>query len=100
MENSFENEKYDRAKKKVEEIKGFYGNLISYVAVNGFLVFLNLRTSPEYLWSLWPIMGWGVGLLIHGLKVFDVMPFFGKEWEEKKINELMQKEKENQNKWQ
>ena len=38
-------------------------------------------------------MGWGVGVLFHGLGVFKVMPFFGKNWEEDKIKELMEKEK-------
>ena len=103
MENRYENDdRYYKAKKRVDEIKGFYGNLISYVAVNLGLLVLNLVTSPEYLWFFWPLLGWGLGVLIHGMKVFNFMPFLGKDWEEQKIKEFMEKEKENEQKrnWQ
>jgi hypothetical protein len=96
MENKYqEEERYFKARKRVEEIKGFYGNLIAYIVVNtGFLV-LNLITSPKHLWFFWPMIGWGIGLIFHGLKVFNYMPFFSKDWEERKIKEFMDKEKEN-----
>jgi hypothetical protein len=95
-----EEDKYLLAKKKVENIKGFYGNLTSYIFVNILLIAINLWTSPNHLWFYWPLMWWGLGVLFHGLKVFEVLPSFGKDWEERKIKELMKKEKENQNKWQ
>lgn len=89
---------YYKAQKKVEEIKGFYGNLFSYVVVNAGLAVLNLVTYPQYLWFLYPLIGWGIGVAIHGMSVFNFMPFLGNEWEEKKIKELMEKQKNN--KWQ
>ncbi len=39
-------EKYEKAKKRVEEIKGFYSHLFVYIAVNIVLVIINLVTSP------------------------------------------------------
>jgi hypothetical protein len=94
MENKYqEEERYTNAKKRVEEIKGFYGNLVSYIVVNIGLMVLNLLTSPHHLWFFWPMFGWGIGLVFHGLKVFNYLPFFGKEWEEQKIREFMEKEK-------
>lgn len=101
MENNYqEEERYFKARKRVEEIKGFYGNLIAYVVVNIGLMVVNLLTSPAYLWFLWPMLGWGIGVLFHGMKVFDFMPFFGKDWEEKKIKEFMDKEEKSKNTWQ
>ena len=101
METNYqEEERYFHAKKRVEEIKGFYGNLIAYIAVNIGLMVINLLTSPEYLWFFWPMLGWGIGVLFHGMKVFNYMPFFGKEWEEKKIKEFMDKEEQSKNTWQ
>ncbi len=86
-----EQAKYQEAKKRVEEIKGFYFHLISYIVINAVLVVINLLTSPEYLWFIWPIIGWGVGLLIHAFTVFgNVM---GKAWEERKIKEILEKDK-------
>lgn len=101
MENKYqEEERYYEARKRVEEIKGFYGNLIAYIVVNIGLMVINLLTSPEYLWFFWPMLGWGIGVLFHGMKVFNYMPFFGKEWEEKKIKEFMDKEEQSKNTWQ
>ena len=101
METNYqEEERYFQAKKRVEEIKGFYGNLIAYIVVNIGLMVINLLTSPEYLWFFWPMLGWGIGVLFHGMKVFNYMPFFGKEWEDKKIKEFMDKEEQSKNTWQ
>jgi hypothetical protein len=88
-------ERYQRAKKQVEEIKGFYGHLISFVLVMVGLLFINLRYSPQYLWFFWPLLGWGIGLLFHGMKAFNYTPFLGKKWEEKKLKEFMDQEKQN-----
>lgn len=96
MENIYKDEeRYFKAKKRVEEIKGFYGNLLAYIVVNVFLLIINLVTSPEYLWFFWPMLGWGVGVFLHGMKVFNYLPFFGADWEEQKIKEFMEKEKKN-----
>ena len=86
-----EQAKYQEAKKRVEEIKGFYSHLISYIVVNAVLVVINLLTSPEYLWFIWPMIGWGLGLVIHAFFVFGNL--LGKDWEERKIKEIMEKDK-------
>ena len=98
--NYQEEERYFQAKKRVEEIKGFYGNLIAYVVVNTGLMVVNLLTSPNYLWFFWPLLGWGIGVFFHAMKVFNFIPFFGKDWEEKKIKEFMEKEEKSKNTWQ
>ncbi|UGS24320.1 2TM domain-containing protein [Flavobacterium channae] len=82
-----ENLAYQRAKDKVEQLKGFYGNLISYCIVIPFLIFINLRTS-NFQWFWFPMLGWGMGLTFHALETFG----YGKSWEERKINELMNKD--------
>lgn len=98
MENQ-EYENYKKAQKKVSDIKGFYGHLITYVLVNAVLIFINLRYSPQYLWFLWPMLSWGVGLLINGIIVFDAIPFLNKNWEERKIKQFIEEEKSKQNKY-
>jgi hypothetical protein len=86
MGNVYQNEEqYFIAKKKVEDIKGFYGNLTSFIVVNSVLVVINIVTSPQYLWFFWPLLGWGIGVVSHGLRVFGFISFFGKDWEERKI---------------
>ncbi|MCF6132579.1 2TM domain-containing protein [Flavobacterium wongokense] len=92
-----EYERYQRAQKQVNEIKGFYGNLAMYITVNLFLMFINLKYSPEYLWFFWPLLGWGIGVVFHGMKAFNYTPFLGREWEERKMKEFMDKEKQQNN---
>ena len=93
--NSNDFERYQRAQKQVENIKGFYGHLVSFVFVIFLLLVINLKYSPEYLWFFWPMLGWGIGLLFHGLKAFNYSPFLGKDWENRKIKEFMDNEKQN-----
>jgi len=88
-----ENKKYDKAKKRVEEIRSFYSHLFVYVVVNVGLFLLNIITSPRSLWFYWVLIGWGIGLAIHALNIFGTEKILGKDWEEKKIKELMEKDK-------
>ncbi len=88
-----EQESYERAKKRVEELRSFYTHLFVYLAVNAGLFLLNILTSPRHLWFYWPLIGWGIGLAIHGLSVFGTEKMLGKDWEERKIKELMDKDK-------
>ncbi|MDF4202591.1 2TM domain-containing protein [Maribacter sp. SA7] len=83
--------RYEKAKKRVEEIKGFYGNLTSYCIVIPVLAFINYRTT-SFVWVIFPAVGWGIGLIAHGLKAYGLNPLFGQDWEEKKIKELMEKD--------
>ncbi|WP_267403604.1 MULTISPECIES: 2TM domain-containing protein [unclassified Chryseobacterium] len=79
---------YERAQKRVKEIKSFYGNLISYCIVIPSLIIINLITSPGNIWFVFPMLGWGIGLAAHGISVFAI----GKNWEEKKIREILEKQ--------
>ena len=91
-----EQDAYYRAKKHVEEIKGFYGNLISYCLVIPFLMFINYKTYWDFQWFWFPMLGWGMGIIFHGFSVFG----YGKTWEERKIKELLEKEQQqNNNTW-
>lgn len=76
-----------QARKRVKEIKKFYSNAIAYVLVNTFLVVLNLVTSPEHLWFIYPLLGWGLGLASHATQVYG-MPGLSSDWEERKVREL------------
>lgn len=86
---------YEKAAKRVEELKGFYGNVISYCIFIPFLIFINFQTSPKYHWFWWPMLGWGIGVISHGIKTFGI----GTDWEERQIKKYMEKEEENARKW-
>ena len=90
-----ENMAFVRAKDRVDKLKGFYGNLISYCTVIPILIIINLNTSSKFQWFWFPMLGWGLGLTFHAFETFG----FGKSWEEKKIQEILNKENSSNNKW-
>jgi len=87
---NFKNEStaYYRAKKRVFELKSFYGNLLSYCMVIPILIYYNLTYSPQFQWFWFSACGWGFGLIMHALKVYG----YSSAWEERKIKEILEKE--------
>ncbi len=61
---------YELARKRVEEKKGFFVHLSVYIVVNIILVLIWVFTGPGFPWFAFPLGGWGIGLLFHGLGVF------------------------------
>lgn len=86
-----EEEKYRRAKARVEEIKGFYIHLFLYILINCGLLAINLFFSRNHWWFFWPLLGWGIGIAAHGLTVFGLGGFLGKDWEERQVKKIMEK---------
>lgn len=92
-----EEEAYLRAKKKLDNLKGFYWHLASYIVVNIFLIIL-IGVNSGSFWHFGTFataIFWGIGLLFHFLGVFGPDFIFGKSWEDRKIKEIMDKEKRN-----
>lgn len=87
MENT---QAYEEAKKKVQAKLGFYHHLIVYAGVNVLLIIINLVTSPGDLWFQWPLLGWGIGLFMHGVGLFRVSAM--KSLERRLIEEEMKKQ--------
>ena len=86
---------YIRARKHVEELKGFYYNLAAYCLVIPFLIFINYRTYWEFKWFWFSAIGWGIGLSFHAYKVFVNDGVLGRDWERRKIEKFMEEEKNN-----
>ena len=62
---------YEQAKKRVEAKKGFYVHLTVYILVNILLVLVwAFAAGGGFPWFVFPLVGWGIGLLFHGLGVF------------------------------
>ena len=85
--NSKDN-KYINAKKRVEELKGFYYHIISTLFIIPLLIFINYKTSWGFQWFWFPVGGISISIIIHAFTVFG----FGSEWEDRKVRELMEKE--------
>lgn len=97
--------KYENAIKRIKKIKGFYIHLLVYVVINIMIIVVNiqnLETGESYFQfkNFFTAFFWGIGIVSHALSVFGPDLFLGNDWEEKKIKELMDKEKRDQQKWQ
>jgi hypothetical protein len=62
------------AKQRLEDKRGFYGNLVSYLVVNAVLVVIWAVSDSGSFWPIWVIGGWGIGLALHGWDVFFRRP--------------------------
>ena len=84
---------YERARRKVRSLRGFYRHLAVYLVVNAGFVALHLLAPWGRPWFWFPMLGWGAGVLVHGLGVWGGSFWLGTEWEERKIAALLAREK-------
>ena len=91
-------EEYQKARDRVQEVKGFYAHAAMYLLANVALAVLNLATLAKndgIIWFVWPLIGWGIALAVHALSVFGIGRFLGKDWEQRQIQqELDRRHKE------
>ena len=73
----------------VRKRRGFYIHLFQYLVIVSILTLVNLVVSPQRLWVLWVIGGWGLGLLMHGFSVFRSTGFLGAEWERAQVEKRL-----------
>jgi 2TM domain len=85
------------ARRRVAAMQGFYIHAGVFAAVMLVLLIINAVSGGTW-WVQWPLLGWGIGLLAHGLAVFGSALFglqsfrlFSAEWEERKVKEIVDK---------
>ncbi len=83
----------EQARRHVREIREFYVNALMFAVVIPVLWVVNLMGTPKVLWAQWPTLGWGFGVLIHGMFTFGGRSLFGPEWEERKVQEILARER-------
>ena len=81
-----------RARRRLAAEKGFYVHLAIYVIVISGLFVINAVTGHGRWWFVWPAIGWGIGLTIHALSAFGMIGLLGRDWEERRLKELMEEE--------
>jgi hypothetical protein len=88
-------------RRRVHRLAEFYQHCLTFVVVISGLWALNAYyvwggyVPDRWVswWAVWPTFGWGIGLVAHGLSVLPVWGFFSTEWEERKVRELMERER-------
>jgi len=84
-----EEELYSLARKRVEEKKGFYIHFAVYIVVNILLVIIWAVTGAGFPWFVFPLGGWGIGVLFHFLGVFVFSRPGG--WERREIEKEVER---------
>ncbi len=94
-----EQERYRRAKEAVEARKGFLSHFLIYLLVNAGLFLINLLTRRDggSWWFYWPLLGWGIGVAVHAVSAYGFFGLFGRDWEEREIRRLMDKDRDAEN---
>lgn len=82
---------YLAARERAEAIQGMYIHLLVYVVVNAGIFGINWVTTggDGPWWFYWPLLGWGIGVLIHLLTV--AFPVFGSNWIDRKTEQILDK---------
>lgn len=93
-----------RAKKQVDELKGFYIHLLVYILVNIFIttvtVVARVNGGESFVDAFFSFASfstaifWGIGLGFHAAKVYNFSPLFSKDWEERQIKKYIEKDKQ------
>jgi energy-coupling factor transporter transmembrane protein EcfT len=98
-------EKYNKAKERVTQLKGFYSHLAAYVVINSFIlvnIFIRNQARGETFWQ-WPtfvtLFFWGIGLLFHAWHTFGTNVFLSKQWEQKQIEKYVEKDRKESEKY-
>ncbi|MFP2996684.1 2TM domain-containing protein [Spongiivirga sp. MCCC 1A20706] len=99
---NYSQQKLERARKRVKDLRGFYSHVLVYIIINIFIAIghyiIEYKYFPEQDFSGWSYLttpiGWGIGLLVHGLWVHRVGFSLFRNWEQRKIEQLMKEDQE------
>lgn len=75
--------------RQVRKLRGLYSHIISYVVVMSGIAAINLILMPRVIWFIYPLLGWGIGIISHAVSVLNVLPWFGPEWERRQVEKRL-----------
>ena len=55
---------------RIRAKRGFWLHFATYLAVNALLVVIWAMTSPAHFWPIWPMLGWGIGVIANAVSVY------------------------------
>src|SRR6266487_12988 len=78
-------ERREQAIKRIKAKNDFKIHLVVYLAVNAMLVVIWAFTNAGFFWPIFPIVGWGIGVVINGYVAYQ-----GNVYTEEQIQREMQ----------
>lgn len=103
---AFNEVKFEKANKRVKELKDFYRHIVVFVVINGFLYLLKSGVLTEFLpkgfptepyyydWINGNLVIWGLILAVHTAYVYRSKFTFFQKWEERQIQKYLDKDRE------
>ncbi|HIP39423.1 MAG TPA: helix-turn-helix domain-containing protein [Desulfocapsa sulfexigens] len=76
---------------EVKKLKRFYKKIVRFGFLIGLLLVINLIFSPDYLWVVWPALGWIMVMAWKGLQTYVFTTAFGSAWEERQVQKRLDK---------
>jgi hypothetical protein len=66
----------ERALKRLKKRRDFKAHLLVYLLVNAFLVVIWYVTTPGgFFWPVFPLVGWGIGVVMNAWDVYVAQDF-------------------------
>ena len=81
-------ERLARARRRLAALKAFYVHIFIFALVLAALTVINAAVGGPW-WVLWVLLGWGIGILAHGLTVFGQSSRAIADWEERKLRQYL-----------
>jgi len=82
---------FELAKQRAIAKLVFYIHAIVFAFVNVILMVVNLTMTPQNIWFIWPLLGWGLGLLAHAAVVY-----FPSQWGGQLMKRMIRRELDKQ----
>lgn len=82
--------RYKAAKERAEQVQGLLIHLMIYAVVNLCLFAIDVLTGGGW-WFFWPLLGWGIGLIVHVLVTF--VPVFTPDWADRRARRQLESER-------
>lgn len=87
---SHDDELLEAARRRAAELQGLYIHLMVYAVINAGLFVINALTRGDgSWWFYWPLLGWGIALLIHVATVN--VGVFSEDWKEHKARQILER---------
>lgn len=97
--DSEQREQYEYAHNRIKQKRNLFRHFIFFLAGSVLFIVLSaiLHLGEEFLvedWYIWAILIWFFIFLVHIFNVFIINTFMGKEWEDRQVEKLKNKQTE------
>lgn len=99
--NFEQREIYDYARKRVLQKKRLFQHFVVFLVGAVLLIVINVVIGYKedykplgYNWFVWAILIWSFFFFVHLLNILVINSFMGKEWEQRQLERLVQRQKE------